>query len=209
MKSIALSVRTTLIGGVLVVLPTYVTLLLLAKVAKGLLTAIMPITSMIPESTHYRVLIAVLLLVALCFVAGLVLRSGPGIRATGHLEKSVLNKLPGYALLHGLTARITGSVNDATFKPALAEIEEAFVPALIIEELEDGSYTVFVPSVPTPMAGALYILTRERVHPVDLPITVALGVFSRWGAGAGAFLKAVRPAIPHPSARRASSEGGL
>jgi hypothetical protein len=32
--------------------------------------------------------------------------------------------------------------------PALAEIEEALVPALIVEKLEDGSYTVLVPSVP-------------------------------------------------------------
>jgi hypothetical protein len=37
----------------------------------------------------------------------------------------------------------------------------ALVPALIVEELEDGSYTVLVPSVPTPMAGAIYILPGE------------------------------------------------
>ena len=45
--------------------------------------------------------------------------------------------------------------------PALAEIEEALVPALIVEKLEDGSYTVLVPSVPTPMAGAIYILPPD------------------------------------------------
>lgn len=89
------------------------------------------------------------------------------------------------------------------FTPALVEIEEAFVPALIIEELEDGSYTVFVPSVPTPMAGALYILARERVHPVDLPIGAALTVFSKWGAGTSAFVKAMRPPIPHLPTRHA------
>jgi hypothetical protein len=33
------------------------------------------------------------------------------------------------------------------------EIEEALVPAFIIEELDDGRFTVFVPSVPTPFAG--------------------------------------------------------
>jgi uncharacterized membrane protein len=46
---------------------------------------------------------------------------------------------------------------------------------------------VLVPSVPTPMAGALYILPPERVHPVDVPFTSALKVFSKWGAGAGEF----------------------
>jgi hypothetical protein len=58
--------------------------------------------------------------------------------------------------------------------PALAEIEEALVRALIVEKLEDGSYTVLVPSVPTLMAGAIYILPPEPVHPVDVPFTVAL-----------------------------------
>jgi hypothetical protein len=39
--------------------------------------------------------------------------------------------------------------------PAPAEIEDALCPAFIIEELENGSFTVFVPSIPTPLAGAV------------------------------------------------------
>src|SRR4030095_11304648 len=98
----------------------------------------------------------------------------------------------GYTLLRGLAGRITGQADEPTFTPALVEIEEALVPALIIEELENGSYTVLVPSVPTPMAGALYILPRERVHPVNVPLTKAIGVFSKWGAGAGDFVRAMQ-----------------
>jgi uncharacterized membrane protein len=64
--------------------------------------------------------------------------------------------------------------------PALDEIEEALVPALIVEKLEEVPYTVLVPSVPTPMAGAIYILPPERVRPVDVPFTVALKVLSKW-----------------------------
>ena len=49
----------------------------------------------------------------------------------------------------------------------------------------DGSYTVLVPSVPTLMAGALYILPRERAYPVDVPFTKALRVFSKWAPAPG------------------------
>ena len=77
-------------------------------------------------------------------------------------------------------------------QPALVELEDALVPALIVEELEDGSYTVLVPSAPTPMAGSVYILPRDRVHPVDIPFTQAIGVFSKWGTGAGEFVRAMR-----------------
>jgi uncharacterized membrane protein len=45
--------------------------------------------------------------------------------------------------------------------------------------------------VPTPAAGALFILPRERVHPVDVPFTQAVKVISKWGVGAGAMARGV------------------
>lgn len=62
--------------------------------------------------------------------------------------------------------------------------------------MADGSDTVLMPSVPTPMAGALYILPPERVHPVDIPFTTALKVFTKWGAGTGDFVRAMQAAKP-------------
>ena len=51
-------------------------------------------------------------------------------------------------------------------------------------EHDDGAYTVFVPSVPTPAAGAVYIHPKERVHLVDIPFNKAVSVISKWGSGA-------------------------
>jgi uncharacterized membrane protein len=201
MKALVEFGKTTLIGGVLIVLPIYVSLLLLAKAAKGLLALLGPITAWIPASVESREILAVLVLAAVCFVAGAIARTGPGLRAKKAFERAVLERLPGYALLRGLAARFTGQADGSTFAPALVEIEEALVPALIIEELEDGSYTVLVPSVPTPMAGALYILPRERVHRVDVPLTTALKVFSKWGTGSGEFVRAMQPRISPATAK--------
>ena len=55
-------------------------------------------------------------------------------------------------------------------------------PQFIIEKLADGRFTVFVPSVPTSFAGAVYILTPERVHPLNVPFTQAIKSISRWGS---------------------------
>jgi uncharacterized membrane protein len=198
MRTLAEFTKTTLIGGVLVILPVYLSIILLAKAAGGLLALVTPITAGIPASVEFREVLAVLVLAVICFVAGLIVRTGPGLRAKIAFEQAVLEKLPGYGLLRGLAGRIAGQVEESTFAPALVEIEEALVPALIIEKLEDGSYTVLVPSVPTPMAGALYILSRERVHPVDVPFTTALKVFSKWGTGAGEFVRAMQRASTSP-----------
>ena len=82
------------------------------------------------------------------------------------------------------------------WQPALAEIEEALVRVFIIEALEDGRFTVFVPSVPTLLAGAVYILSRDRVHPLDIPFTQAIKSVSRWGAGSKELIAAMKTEHP-------------
>jgi uncharacterized membrane protein len=190
-KGLAEFTRTTLVGGLLVVLPVYLSLLLLAKTVAGLFALVSPLTAQIPAEVHFRRILAVLILVTLCFVAGLVVRTGLGLRAKSALEEHLLERIPGYTLLRGLAARMAGRSQDETFAPALVEIEDALVPAFIVDELEDGRYTVFVPSVPTPAAGAVYILARERVHPVAVPLATAVGVISKWGTGAGQLVRAM------------------
>ena len=99
------------------------------------------------------------------------------------MENALFKKIPGYAIVRGFTQQLAGETQGESWKPALAEIEEALVPAFIIEELEDGSFTVFVPSVPTALSGAVYILSRDRVHRVNVPIAHVIKTVSRWGSG--------------------------
>jgi len=191
MKGLAELTKTTLVGGVLIVLPIYLSILMVAKTLSVIVALLAPVTATIPAGAQFRQVIAVLIVLAVCFVAGIVVRTGAGLRAKNAFERSVLEKIPGYELVRGLTARVSGDEREGAFRPALVEIEDALSPGFIIEELEDGRYTVLVPSVPTPAAGALFILPRERVHPVDVPFTQAVKVISKWGAGAGALAKGV------------------
>ena len=191
MKGLAELTKTTLIGGLLIVLPIYLSILMLAKTLSAIGTLLSPVTATIPAGAQFRQVIAVLIVLAVCFIAGIVVRTGPGLRAKNALERSVLERIPGYSLVRGLTARVSGDEGEGAFRPALVEIEDALSPGFIIEELDDGRYTVLVPSVPTPAAGALFILPRERVHPIDVPFTQAVKVISKWGAGAGELARGV------------------
>jgi uncharacterized membrane protein len=49
-----------------------------------------------------------------------------------------------------------------------------------------------VPSAPTPMVGAIYILQARRVHPLDVPLTQALKMITRWGSGGDELMAAFR-----------------
>ena len=133
-----------------------------------------------------------MIVILCCFLAGLVVRTRPGLRAKNAIERNLLERIPGYALIRGLAARVAGKQEDEMFAVALVELEDALVPAFVVEEHEDRFFTVFVPSVPTPAAGAIYILARERVHLVDVPFAKAASVITKWGAGARELRAAMR-----------------
>jgi uncharacterized membrane protein len=210
MRALAEFTKTTLIGGVLIILPIYVAVLLMLKALAGLLDMLDPVAGSLPAAVEFKKAAAIILLIAICFIVGLVVRTSPGLRAKNAFEHAVLERLPGYTFFRGLAKRLTGSSEEQKLQPALVELEEALVPALIVEALEDGSYTVLVPSAPTPMAGSIYILPHDRVHPVDIPLTTAIGVFSKWGTGAGEFVRAMAaPAKLAPVSSLPHAAGGL
>ena len=66
---------------------------------------------------------------------------------------------PGYTMLRDFAGQLTEFQKTEGFKPALVEIEEALVPAFIVEEHGERC-TVFVPSVPAPMTGTLSTSSR-------------------------------------------------
>ena len=183
MKNLSEYVLGRLITGVLVVAPIYLAVLLLLKGMKSLMGVFKPVAHLLPNWLPGEQVLSLLVVLVVCFLVGLAVRTRIGFALRHRLEKSLFERMPGYSLIRSLTQRLAGEDREAAWKPALAEVEEALVPAFIIEELEDGRFTVFVPSIPTPFAGAVYILTAERVHPVDVPFAQAIKAISRWGSG--------------------------
>ena len=176
-------VINALVSGVLVVAPVYLGGLLLLKAVKSLAPLLMPFAELLPHWVPGEELLSLLLVLVLCFLIGLAVRTPAGYAIRKSLEHSVFERIPGYSLFRGLTQRVAGQSEGEAWKPALAELEHGLVPAFIIEELADGRYTVFVPSVPTPLAGAVFVLSSDRVHPLNVAFTQAMMIVARWGSG--------------------------
>jgi len=192
MKRFSDFVLTSVVRGLLVVLPLYLAVLLLLKAMASLAGLVKPVAALLPEWVPAEGLVALILVALVCFLVGAAVHTSAGRATREHIEKSLFERIPGYALFRSLTLQLVGQGQETEWKPAFAEIEDDLVPALIIEEFEDGRLTVFVPSIPTPFAGAVYVLTRERVHPVDVPFTQAVKSISRWGAGCKDLVAAMR-----------------
>jgi uncharacterized membrane protein len=192
MKRLGEFVMSALVSGLLIVIPLYLAILLLVKATQSVAGLVRPFTMLLPEWFPAEGALSLLLVLIVCFLIGVAVRTSAGRAIRERIEKSLFEKVPGYALFRSLTQRLVGKDEENVWKPALAEIEDALVPAFIIEELDDGRLTVFVPSIPTPLAGAVYILIRERVHPLDVPFTQAIKAVSRWGSGSRELVAAMK-----------------
>ena len=173
-----------LVRGLLIVIPVYLAVLLMLKGMQSVAKLVSPFARLLPEWLPAEKLLSLLLVLGICVVIGASLDTDPGKRVRVWLEENVFVRIPGYSLLRSLAFQVAGGRRESTWQPALFQTDEALVPAFIIEKLDDGRYTVFVPSIPTPFAGSVYVLDPERVHPVDVPFTDAVRVVSRWGSGA-------------------------
>jgi len=192
MKRFGEFVVSTFVAGLLIVVPLYLAVLLLIKGMQSMLGLVRPFAKLLPDWLPAENMLSLLLVLMICFLVGAALHTPTGRAMRERIEKALFERIPGYALFRSLTQRLAGEGQENVWKPALVEIEEALVPAFIIEELDDGRFTVFVPSVPTPFAGAVYVLTRERVHPLDIPFAQALKSVSRWGSGSKELVAAMK-----------------
>jgi len=191
MKSLLRLIKTTLIGGLLIVVPVWLSVLLLLKTLSVLGLFVAPVTEQMPEAARHPRILALLVLVAGCFLIGLLVQTTLGRWFKRTLEKYLLEKVPGYKVLRGLAEQLADSDETHGFAPALVEIEDALAPGFIVERHDSGQCTVFVPSAPTPAVGQIYILAATRVHPVHLPLPRMMGCITKWGSGSGALLAAM------------------
>jgi uncharacterized membrane protein len=192
MKRVTDFLVSSIVGGLVILTPIYLSILLLLKAMQAVAGLVRPVAKLLPAWFPAERVLSFLLVLTVCFLIGVAVRTPRGKSARLRVEKSLFEKIPGYALFRSLTQQIAGSSDDQVWKPALAEIEEALVPAFIIEEFADGRFTVFVPAAPTPFSGSIYILTPDRVHLLDVPFTHALKTLSRWGSGSKELVAAMK-----------------
>ena len=185
-------ITSTVVGGLFIVVPVYLAVLLLLKGMKSAAGLVRPVAALLPDWIPAEGFFSLVLVLTICFLVGIAVRTRSGRAVRERMEVAFFGRLPGYGLIRSLTQRLAGDSDENAWTPALVEIEEALVPAFIIEALDDGRFTVFVPSVPTPLAGAVYILSPERVHIIDVPFTQAIRSISRWGSGSRDLVAAMR-----------------
>jgi uncharacterized membrane protein len=194
MKKILEFIKTTILGGLFVLLPVILLYLALAETFDVLVLIATPIADFFfPghfEETEFTILIALSLLIGFSFILGLIMLSDTGRRFGDLIERIILGKVPGYNAIKSLTKGFANSKEDSTFKPALlksSDGEKEFV--YIVEELDDNNLAILVPWSPTPFAGSIKIVPKDRVEPLSVSMGKLTEVLSQWGVGSREILK--------------------
>ena len=196
MRRVKSFLKTSLLGGLIVLLPVGIMTLTFGWLFGLVKDMLAPLTNMVPhrwglgELVGMAVVLGVIVLV--CFIVGLIIRTQVGRFIHGKLEDHILKIAPGYNLIKEVVGQFLGNRPSPFSSVALVRIfgNDTLVTAFVTETHDNGWYSVFVPSGPNPTSGNIYHLKPEYVHRVDLPIEDVMRSIISCGAGSGSVIKA-------------------
>ena len=195
MKQIKDFLKTTVMGGLIVVLPVILTFFFLRWLFNLMTGLIFPLTRLVMEKSHIQKIIAdflvVLIIIGLCFLIGLLIKTRLGIFIHRQVEKRILRIAPGYSLFRETIKQFLGQKRRPFSSVALVRVFEnsTMMTAFVTDEHPDGSYTVYVPSGLNPTSGVIYHLQKEYVHLVDVPVEETMRSIISCGAGSGSLIE--------------------
>ena len=197
--------RTTIIGGIIFLIPVAI---LVAVIGRGLKVSgamANPVADVLPVSMIGGVavahVLAIMLLLLLCFLAGLLAGLALARKADDALEVNVLSKVPAYALLKTRTQSMLSPADTEGMAVVIVRFDDLWQIGFEIERIEGGKVAVFLPGSPDPWSGSVCIAEAERVTPMDVPVATVVNMARRLGRGAN---EALRDCLAQPSAGRDS-----
>jgi uncharacterized membrane protein len=181
--------RTNVIYGVLVLVPLAVIVLLLAEIVEILEKIAEPLDLQSTISVVGAIIIALLLVFAVCFVVGALVRTRIGSWSMDRFERTLLLKIPGYQIISNA---LKGFAEKRTaYRAALIQLygPGTGVLGFVMEENDNGSFTVFVPSVPTLTMGSLHVVDKDLITLLEAGSMDVGDCISQWGIGSQRILR--------------------
>jgi uncharacterized membrane protein len=189
-------VRITVLGGVAVLLPILLSFLLLRWLYRTGVALIQPITRTLIETAALQELaaqtVAVVLVVAVCFLTGLVVRTRLGSWVLESMENYLSRIAPGYTLFKETLKQLLGSGKRPFSGVVLGRVfgGNTLMTGFITDEYTPaGRVTVFFPSALNPTTGLLCHLQEEDVWRLNVSVETAMRTIISCGGGSSDLLK--------------------
>ncbi len=189
--------RTTAIGGLLFLLPLIVVGALIGQVVPIVMTIaeslgeILPGFVKTPGGIALLILLAIAILLLLCFAAGLLARRSFGRNLSEAFEKKLVLLFPRYAILRDQMAdSIGGDQAKAQMKPVIARFDDCIRLGFETERNEEAGFvSVYLPGSPDPWAGKVVLLKIDRVDLLEADFGEAVATCEQLGRGSTALVR--------------------
>lgn len=194
MKNLLSFFKLTAMGGLLVLLPILLFILLLMEIVQLVVGLATPIASLFPAGTFgdpkHPLALAVILLLGASLLIGIVMKSNAATRLGNWIQEKTLEKLPIYRFVKALVSGLVDVEKKGSFKPALVDAGNGQHEIVyLVEDLGDGGFTALFPHAPTGFAGQVKIVAKDRITPLDASLGDVSLVLNHMGLGAGRLLK--------------------
>lgn len=189
--------RTTVLGGLIFLVPFVVVLLILGKAFAITRAAAAPIAGAIGID-HVGAfalidLLAVLLLVGVCWLAGHLATSRRGRALYEAFDEKLLNLFPRYGFVKSMTESLAAGKDQVTLPVVLVRFDDQSQLGFEVER-SDVQVVVFLPGSPDPWSGAVSLVSPDRVQRLDVDFKTAVKSIRLLGRGAGRFATYAGPA---------------
>jgi uncharacterized membrane protein len=180
MKQLLEFLKTSLIGGLFVLLPLVLFYLLLSELLQVVVALATPIADLFPKGTFDQVkmpvVIGIILIVGASFLFGLALRSASLRR---------LDRLPLYNAVKRMGRGLVGAQEESAFRSGVFSSSNGEKEIVyVIEDHGDGQMTVMFPFAPASFAGSVKIVSADRIEILEASFGDASMVIAHWGVGA-------------------------
>jgi len=186
-------IRTTVLGGLLFLFPIVFIVAIIAKALEITNKLSAPLAGLLPLDSVGGLavvkLLSLVMLVLICFFAGLAARTALAGKFVKSLETDVLGKIPAYTLLKSKAESVLRPEDIGGICPVLGRFDDSWQFAFEIERIAGGKVVVFLPGAPDPWSGTVCVLTEDRITPLDLTVKSAAVIMKRLGKGSTGALR--------------------
>lgn len=198
-------VTLTLLGGLAVVLPIAIFILLFQWLFGQISDLLAPVVTWLEAHTEFKDTLARLVVIALilggCFLIGLLVKTSVGRWAHRHLDHWLGRLAPGYNTIKDLVLQFIGSgAGEGVLAGPVARVRihgpetPLSVTVIVTSRHDNGDYTVYVPTAPVPTSGFVYHVPANCVEILpDVSVEAAMKSIVACGSGSAALLAPAKP----------------
>lgn len=197
MKGFFQLIKTTIIGGLIFLVPIIIVVAILGKAFELMILVAKPLSAWIPLDSIGGValanILAVLAILLCCLIAGFVAKGTAAKRLLNSVESKLLVAIPGYSFVKGMTDSLKSSEEAAkSFVPVVAQFDDNAQIGFEIERTERGNVVVFLPGSPDPWSGSVVYVNADRVERLDMTVPDAINNIRHLGRGSAKYGEQVR-----------------